>query len=190
MHLCNQNEDNRVLDFGFNVDTFCGANRQDNSWESDWIDFFAENRLKFQQSLVKKLYGDNVLCDLLDKVRNRMPSLFDDIKVQPSLLHGDLWSGNYGSINLEGKKVPVIFDPASYFGHDEAELSIMSMFGDPGRSFWQAYHQLIPQRKGFQDRQMLYQLYHYLNHYTLFGGGYQNQCIHLCERIISHTHES
>ena len=81
--------------------------------------------------------------------------------------YSDLWSGNIGSAN--GK--PSIFDPAVYWGHHEAEWG-MSWCASFGGQFWEGYRSLIPEDPGFRDRKPLYDAYHQLNHYNLFGGGY------------------
>lgn len=102
--------------------------------------------------------------------------------MRPSLLHGDLWSGNWAS-DEQGQ--PVIFDPACYIGHSEAELSILTMFGSPSKAFFDAYHNLLPKVDGmFEDRQSLYQLYHYMNHYTLFGSSYRGSCMSILDRLL------
>lgn len=99
-----------------------------------------------------------------------LESLFEGIKVFPSTLHGDLWSGNIGSVEGE----PVIFDPATYYGHHEAEWG-MGWCAGHGPAFWSGYRTLIPKDPGFEERNLLYTLYHIINHYNLFGSGYESQ---------------
>ena len=94
------------------------------------------------------------------------------------MLHGDLWSGNVAAVGGE----PCIFDPASYYGHHEAEFGMSWCAGFSG-DFWDAYHALIPKAPGFEERQQLYLLYHYLNHYNLFGSGYYGQCESILRRL-------
>src|SRR6185312_1517917 len=113
---------------------------------------------------------------MLTTLRGILPRFFEGLegKIRPSLLHGDLWGGNCAA-DSDGN--PVIFDPASYYGHAEMELSIMDMFGAPPSGFYEAYHALIPKDIGFEQRHQLYQLYHYLNHYNIFGRSYRSSCV-------------
>ncbi len=151
--------------FGFNVDNTIGSTPQPNGWMSDWVEFFRERRLRHQAALT----GDPEIMDLTDKLCQRLDIFFEDIRddIRPSLIHGDLWSGNVSG--CDGNVV--IFDPASYYAHHEAEFG-MSWCAGFTKNFWNAYHELIPKAKGYEMRRPLYQLYHYLNHYNLFGGGY------------------
>lgn len=114
--------------------------------------------------------GD-VLCKNLEK-------FFVGVEVKPSILHGDLWSGNIAGVDGE----PCIFDPASYWGHHEAEFGMSWCAGFSGR-FWTAYHEEIPKAPGWDDRHDIYTLYHYLNHLNLFGGSYYGQCASLLEKL-------
>ena len=97
---------------------------------------------------------------------------FKDYDPAPSLLHGDLWGGNIG---FDESGNPVVFDPACYFGDREVDLAFSEMFGGFSPSFYEAYEQTFPLDKGYQLRKRLYNLYHELNHYYLFGGGYGEQ---------------
>ena len=97
----------------------------------------------------------------------RLDALFEGIDVKPSVIHGDLWSGNIST--ADGK--PSILDPAVYWGHHEAEWG-MSWCASFGSDFWEGYRSLIPKDPGFEDRKPLYDAYHQLNHYNLFGGYY------------------
>lgn len=102
--------------------------------------------------------------------------------MRPSLLHGDLWSGNWAADETGS---PVLFDPACYMGHSEAELSILTMFGSPSQAFFDAYHAVLPKvGDKFEDRQQLYQLYHYMNHYAIFGRGYRGSCMSIFKRLL------
>jgi fructosamine-3-kinase len=94
-----------------------------------------------------------------------------------------LWSGNVGCNPETGE--PIIFDPATYYGHSEAELSIMKMFGGFSDSFFNSYHSILPKHEEkFNERQQLYQLYHYLNHYNLFGSGYRGTCMNIIKSLL------
>lgn len=164
--------------FGFSVDNTIGATPQPNGWMDDWISFFRDRRLKHQLLLT----GDSSLIERGSKLCMRIHELFDDIQgdIKPSLLHGDLWAGN---ISGEASS-PVIFDPASYYGHHEADFG-MSWCGGFAPGFWKCYHDLIPRAPRFDTRRKLYQLYHYLNHYNLFGGGYYGMADLLLNQLLN-----
>lgn len=151
--------------FGFEIDNTIGSTAQPNGWMDDWVSFFRERRLRHQLLLT----GDSNLIDKGSRLCLRLQDLFLDVKdeIRPSLLHGDLWSGNISGQDGD----PVIFDPACYYGHHEAEFG-MSWCAGFSPAFWEGYHEVIPRAPGFKSRQKLYQLYHYLNHTNLFGGGY------------------
>jgi protein-ribulosamine 3-kinase len=183
MHLAEPSDPNaQAGKFGFAVDNTIGGTAQPNSWCHNWIDFFRERRLRHQL----KLANDANLSRLGDTLCSKMHKLFDGIEgeIKPSVLHGDLWSGNIAAVDDGGGGAAraCIFDPATYYGHHEAEFGMSWCAGFSG-SFWTAYYSVIPKAKGWDDRHDLYQLYHYLNHYNLFGGSYYNQCAHIMERL-------
>jgi len=187
MHLYHHD---KQKEFGFHINNTIGSTPQINDFEADWINFYREKRLKFQLDLLKKGEdGDTEIQklghELIDD-KTRFSKLFTDIEgqIKPSLIHGDLWSGNYG-INKKGE--PVIFDPAPYFAHHEAELGIMHMFGSVPAAFYKGYHSLLPSHPGDKARLQLYQLYHYLNHYHMFGAGYRSQCLSILRHLLSVT---
>ncbi|KAJ1966196.1 hypothetical protein GGI12_000218 [Dipsacomyces acuminosporus] len=163
--------------FGFEMDNFIGSTPQANAWMDSWVGFL-RMRLEFQFGRAKFTGHIKALCD---ELLARLPEYFRAIEVAPSLLHGDLWSGN---CMADEHGVPVIFDPAAYWGHHEAELSIMRMFGGFNQGFFDAYHAAIPKAPGFQKRSMIYELYHTVNHFNLFGSGYLSQSERLLERIL------
>lgn len=143
--------------FGWHRDNWIGGTPQINTWHDDWADFFLECRLRPQASRAGLELPD------LRLLENHRP--------QPSLLHGDLWSGNAGFID-EG---PVIFDPAVYYGDREADLAMTELFGGFPREFYSAYRKIYPLDAGYETRKHLYNLYHLLNHLNLFGSGYLAQ---------------
>jgi len=154
--------------FGFPVDNTIGGTPQYNGWMDNWVDFFRERRLKPQL----KLAGDREMSQLGDVLMRNLDSLFKGIEVTPCCLHGDLWSGNIATADGQ----PSVFDPAVYFGHSEAEFGMSWCAGFSG-AFWSAYREIIPEAEGFGERAKLYRLYHYLNHYNLFGGGYRGSAM-------------
>uniref|UniRef100_A0A672M425 protein-ribulosamine 3-kinase n=1 Tax=Sinocyclocheilus grahami TaxID=75366 RepID=A0A672M425_SINGR len=165
--------------FGFHVATCCGYIPQVNDWQDDWVSFFAQQRLQYQLSLVEQSYGDREARELWAKLQLKIHQLFTDVEVVPALLHGDLWGGNVA----ECSDGPIIFDPASFYGHSEFELAISGMFGGFGSSFYNAYHEKIPKAAGFAKRQQLYQLFHYLNHWNHFGGGYRGSSLRIMKDL-------
>lgn len=154
--------------FGFAVDNTIGGTHQSNGWKDDWVEFFREQRLRPQLILA----GDSEMSRLGDVLIRNLDSLFQGTEVRPCVLHGDLWSGNIGTVN--GK--PSVFDPAVYHGHSEAEFG-MSWCAGFSSDFWRSYHEVMPKAPGFEERAKLYRLYHYLNHFNLFGSGYRSSAM-------------
>ncbi|MGI9272419.1 MAG: fructosamine kinase family protein [Woeseiaceae bacterium] len=159
--------------FGWHRDNTIGATPQHNDQTSDWIDFYREKRLRFQLDLAAR-NGYNVeLQELGTELCDRLAALFDGYQPVASLLHGDLWGGNWGNVGGE----PVLFDPAVYYGDRESDIAMTTLFGGFGPSFYAAYKAAWPLQEGFEQRQKLYTLYHVLNHLNLFGRGYEDQSI-------------
>ncbi|KAJ3038627.1 fructosamine 3 kinase [Rhizophlyctis rosea] len=170
--------------FGFPVTTMLGSTLQDNTWEDDYITFWRERRLRpMLDNVLGEHPHDAEIRDLGDTLVDGFQTFFKGIEVQPALLHGDLWGGNWGVDSKSDE--PVIFDPACYYGHNEAELSIMKMFGGSSSEFFEEYHRHMPKQPGFATRQDLYQLHHYLNHMYLFGTGYRSSSVRLLKFLVS-----
>ncbi len=168
--------------FGFERDNTIGSTPQLNQWSDDWIDFWCKQRLGYQLDLARDNGFGLRLYDLGQELAERLEGFFSDYRPVPSLLHGDLWSGNWGG--LPGGE-PVIFDPASYYGDREADLAMMELFGSPGRGFFAAYDAAWPIDPGYATRKTLYNLYHILNHANLFGAGYARQAEHMIEGLLA-----
>ena len=153
--------------FGFYSDNYCGATLQNNSWKSNWPAFFRENRLRFLLKLIG-IERPIPVAEMIiyEKLLERIESLIPKESV-PVLIHGDLWSGNY----MISEKGPALIDPASYYADREMEFAIMTMFGGFSQRFYDSYNELNPLQTGWKQRNSLYQLYHVLNHYYLFGRG-------------------
>jgi fructosamine-3-kinase len=115
-----------------------------------------------------------------EKVYKALSRFFDDYQPQPSMVHGDLWGGNAAFVDGE----PVIFDPALYFGDREVDLAMTELFGGFPSQFYRAYQVAYPLDSGYQQRKTLYNLYHILNHFNLFGGGYGSQANRMIETIV------
>jgi protein-ribulosamine 3-kinase len=149
--------------FGWSRDNYIGATSQFNGWCDDWAEFWRTRRLQPQLDLARKRGYDLGQVDLSPLLENHEP--------HPSLLHGDLWSGNAG-FTQEG---PVVFDPAVYYGDREADLAMTELFGGFPGEFYRAYEATYPLDAGYRLRKHLYNLYHLLNHLNLFGAGYLGQ---------------
>jgi len=164
--------------YGLDYDNFIGKTVQKNDLESDGLVFFREHRIRFQQELARKTRGLPTSIDKrLDLFCEKLETLLDLKDEKPALLHGDLWSGNHFASH---DQVPYIFDPAVYFGLREADLAMTEMFGRLPEEFYSAYHEVFPTQPGYTERKDLYNLYHLLNHYNLFGGSYLEQA----DRIV------
>jgi fructosamine-3-kinase len=160
---------------GWYRDNTIGPTPQPNPWTDDWIDFFREHRLRFQLDLAARNGYTGELQSFGKRLAGRLPDLFEGYEPAASLCHGDLWSGNWGV--TEG--VPVIFDPAVYYGDRESDIAMTMLFGGFGQAFYRAYEESWPMAAGHPRRLKLYQLYHVLNHLNLFGSGYLGQAMRL-----------
>ncbi|KAH1183417.1 hypothetical protein KIL84_004909 [Mauremys mutica] len=166
--------------FGFHTVTCCGYLPQVNDWQNDWVTFYARQRIQPQMDMVEKNSGDREARELWAQLQLKIPSLFCDMEIVPTLLHGDLWGGNVA----EDDSGPIIFDPASFYGHSEYELAIAGMFGGFSNSFYSAYHSKIPKAPGFEKRLKLYQLFHYMNHWNHFGSGYRGSSLNIMRNLV------
>ena len=164
--------------FGWPNDNFIGLTPQPNEENQDWPSFFKKSRLEYQILLAErrglKVAGKSDLMETLEQ-------FFKGHTPIPSLLHGDLWGGNIG-FDLSGD--PVIFDPACYYGDREAELAFTEMFGGFSADFYRAYQSSFPMSDGYALRKRLYNLYHELNHFNLFGGGYGRQAAQTVQFLL------
>ncbi|KAF1883942.1 hypothetical protein Lal_00038297 [Lupinus albus] len=158
---------------------------------------YGECRLGYQLKLALDQYGDKTIYEKGQRLVKSMGPLFDNVVIEPCLLHGDLWSGN---ISSDKNGEPVILDPACYYGHSEAEFG-MSWCAGFGGSFYNSYFEasrwfsstidyllafsVIPKQPGFEERRDLYMLYHYLNHYNLFGSGYRSSSMSIIDDYLA-----
>lgn len=153
--------------YGFLQDNFIGAGPQCNAARDSWVTFFRDCRLEPQFRMADRYF------DAAD--RKRILALLDHLGNYltepdcPSLLHGDLWSGNFMT-GSDGRAW--LIDPAAYVGHAEADLAMTELFGGFSPVFYAAYRDAFPMQSGYKDRRDLYHLYHLLNHLNLFGGSY------------------
>jgi protein-ribulosamine 3-kinase len=169
---------------GWKRDNTIGATPQVNTRSSDWIEFWREQRLGFQLRLAAlKGPGGRLVADG-NRLLEKLPAFFPGHEPVPSLLHGDLWSGN-AAASAGGE--PVIFDPAVYYGDREADFAMTELFGGFPPAFYGAYRAEYPLDAGYATRKDLYNLYHVLNHLNLFGGGYRAQAERMIAQLLALT---
>lgn len=168
--------------FGFEQDNYLGTTPQPNQWTDDWLSFWSEHRLGWQLKLFAgKTGADDPLLDLGDRLLSRLDKYLSAVNEPAVLLHGDLWSGNAAA---DENGDPIIFDPASYYGHREAEIGMMRLFGGFGPRCEAAYSEVWPLAAGAEERITLYRLYHELNHLNLFGRSYYQGCISTMKQLL------
>ncbi|MGB6151281.1 MAG: fructosamine kinase family protein [Pricia sp.] len=178
--LANLHQQAMGKDFGGDADNFIGSLPQSNSKHTDWCNFYIEERLSPQLKLARdgdRLQNHEIPSEqkLLTTCKNLFP------KVIPSLLHGDLWSGNF-LISKDG--TPYLIDSAIYFGHHEVDIAMTRLFGGFGADFYSTYGEHFPEIFGAAERNDLYQLYYLLVHLNLFGGSYYQNVKQLLDRYF------
>ncbi len=168
--------------YGFYCDNYLGTTLQINTWNDDWLSFWRVNRLESQFKLFSQQVGaDNPLVKKSYQFLEKLELYLGHIGEPALLLHGDLWSGNAMADDI-GE--PVIFDPACYYGHREAEFGMMRMFGGFGARCEAAYAEVWPFADGYEERFKLYQLYHQLNHLNIFGNAYYADCLDTIDAFL------
>ncbi|MBD2577677.1 fructosamine kinase family protein [Oscillatoria sp. FACHB-1406] len=164
--------------FGWERNNTIGSTPQVNAWMDNWSEFFAEQRIGYQIRLAKRRGGSfpdtNATIAAIQEV-------LADWQPSPSLVHGDLWSGN-AACTAAGE--PAILDPATYWGDREVDLAMTELFGGFPAAFYRGYNAVFPLNEGYQRRKTLYNLYHILNHFNLFGGGYESQARRMLDDVL------
>ena len=161
--------------FGLEYDNYIGPLVQENKQKDKWIDFFINERI------IPQLKLGNFNTDTLrkfDKLFINIETIFHE--ESPSLLHGDLWNGNF----LFNKEKIVLFDPAVYFGNREMDIAMTKLFGGFDNRFYHSYNEVFPLKKGWKERIDICNLYPLLVHINLFGGSYYSQLMHIVKRFI------
>jgi fructosamine-3-kinase len=166
--------------YGWHRDNTIGLTPQQNAWNDDWLGFFRERRLGYQLRLAAENGFARDLQDRGARLLRRLPIYFEATAPVPSLLHGDLWGGNWACSD----GVPVIFDPAVYYGDRETDIAMTRLFGGFGQAFYKAYESSWPLQTGHRERAKLYQLYHVLNHLNLFGSAYLGRATGLIDDLL------
>ena len=166
--------------FGFHHANYCGTTLQDNTWTDNWPEFYAQRRIWSLVEKIRKSRGMSLEeLNIYEKLVFRIPALLPH-QTEPSLIHGDLWSGNY----MYTANGPALIDPACYYADREMEQGMMKLFGGFSLHVWKAYQEEFPLPEGWQQRIRLYQLYHVLNHYLLFGVSYGKQALVIAKEYL------
>ncbi len=154
--------------FGLDQDSFIGSLVQQNEQQKSWLEFYTQERLLPQLRLAGKnhLLANNEMPSV-EQIKNNLQPLMANVK--PSLLHGDLWSGNY---LISKDDIPYLIDPAVYFGHHEVDIAMTKLFGGFSHTFYEGYNAHISSDAHTQARMEIYQLYYLLVHLNLFGNSY------------------
>ena len=168
--------------YGWLINNTLCTTPQINTEHDHWPHFWREHRLGVQLSLAAHHGYTGALQRKGEQLLADIPIFFTNYRPTPSLLHGDLWSGNYG---IDAQDSPVIFDPAIYYGDRETDLAMTELFGGFSENFYHAYRDAYPLDTDFKTRKILYNLYHILNHLNLFGGSYLRQAEHMIDRLLS-----
>lgn len=168
--------------YGFSENNFLGNTPQINTPAADWATFFWENRLLYQLRLAeKKRLANADLSAAFARLETKFYDLLAGSEEPPTLLHGDLWSGNF---MVTAASEPCLIDPAAYYGHREADLAMTKLFGGFSNAFYLAYEETYPLAAGHERRLGLYKLYHIMNHLNLFGGSYAGQASSLLHEYV------
>ncbi len=176
---------NNTQPFGWFEDNYIGHTLQQNRWHSDWISFYAEQRLRPQLELAQLRGASRSLYDSGMQLIDKLPFWFQSYQPEASLLHGDLWGGNSAFTDMGDA---VIYDPASYYGDRETDLAMSELFGGFSSHFYDGYNAAFPLDAGYSKRKPLYNLYHILNHFNLFGGHYQQQAERIIQQLLQEAH--
>ena len=154
--------------FGWQHDNFIGDTLQPNQWQSNWRTFFAEQRIAWQLQL---LHEKSIKFGDIDHITQVCHDVLLHHKVKPCLVHGDLWQGNMGFSD----HTPIIFDPACYYGDREVDIAMTELFGQLPADFYHGYQEEFPLTQSYEQRKLVYNFYHILNHANIFGGIYIDQ---------------
>lgn len=172
----------RSNQFGWSRNNTIGSTPQINTRSDDWVSFWCTHRLGFQLHLALENGYRGRLQQLGEQLLECVEQFFTGYQPSPSLLHGDLWCGNYA---YTGAGEPVLFDPAVYFGDRETDLAMTELFGGFPQRFYSAYRHEYQLDSGYNTRKILYNLYHVLNHLNLFGGSYRQQAEQMMNALLA-----
>lgn len=168
--------------FGWARDNTIGTTLQINKSSSSWVEFWRRYRLGYQLQLAEINGYAGRLQSQGEQLLEQLAFFFTGTQPIASLLHGDLWSGNY---SFDGAAQPLVFDPAVYYGDRETDIAMTELFGGFSDTFYAAYREAYPLDPGYTTRKTLYNLYHILNHLNLFGGSYLHQAEQMIGKLLS-----
>lgn len=170
---------NTNTQFGLDHDNYMGSIYQSNKFHDNWNNFFINERIN---PLLEKCRNSGIInksiLNKFDNFFNKLDEIFPNEK--PSLLHGDLWSGNY-IVSSDGKAC--LIDPAVYYGNREIDISMTKLFGSFDNDFYNAYNQEFNLEKNWESRVDYYNLYPLLIHVLLFGGGYLSSILNIIRKF-------
>jgi protein-ribulosamine 3-kinase len=169
-------------EYGWYRDNTIGSTPQPNAQSRDWVEFLRERRLGFQLELADRKGAGSTLASKGRRLLDGLDFYFEAYRPEASILHGDLWSGNYA---FDSDNAPIIFDPAVYFGDRESDIAMTELFGGFQPAFYTAYETAWPLEPGYVRRKKLYKLYHILNHFNMFGGGYAGQAESILDKLLA-----
>lgn len=172
----------QATSFGWDADNFIGGMPQHNPRTGSAVEFLREARLGPQLAWASERGAPAELIDSGARLLDKLDNFYTDYRPVPSLLHGDLWSGNRAAVT-DG--LPALYDPAVHYGDREADLAMSELFGGFASDFYLAYDEVWPRDPGYAVRRDLHQLYHVLNHFNLFSGGYAQQALRLIRRLLA-----
>ncbi len=167
--------------YGFYNDNYIGLNVQKNILSEDWGEFFYNYRLLYQVNIIKDLEVRQHFLITLENLKNRLIDFLNETTSYASLVHGDLWSGNVLYTNTD----IYLIDPAIYYGDSEVDIAMTEMFGGFKNEFYSSYKKEKPLTKNYEDKKIIYNLYHFLNHYNIFGLSYLSTCLSYLDSINS-----
>ncbi|MEW6995713.1 fructosamine kinase family protein [Colwelliaceae bacterium MEBiC 14330] len=176
--LAQMHYDSRHGQFGWQHDNFIGSTIQPNNWSSNWTTFFANQRIAWQLQLLSER---SITLGNIDHITQVCHDALLHHRAFPCLVHGDLWQGNTGFTNDQA----IIFDPACYYGDREVDIAMTELFGHFPDDFYHGYQAEYPLDKGYEQRKLVYNFYHILNHANIFGGIYIDQAKAILSRIMS-----
>ncbi|MBC8519173.1 MAG: fructosamine kinase family protein [Gammaproteobacteria bacterium] len=172
--------------FGWDRNNTIGSTKQINRQESSWGKFWKDHRIAPQLQWAAQQGAAPSIIENGRQLLAQIESILVDHNTIPSLLHGDLWGGNWSTTKIGD---PIIYDPALYYGDRETDLAMTELFGGFSNRFYNAYNESWTLSPGYTSRKDLYNLYHILNHFNLFGGGYGRQAENLMERILQNRYQ-
>ncbi len=171
--------------FGWTQNNTIGSTPQINEFSCNWVQFWRKHRLGYQLQLAQTNGYTRKLQKKGECLMVELDAFFPETPLIASLLHGDLWSGNY---SFDPTGYPVLFDPAVYYGDRETDLAMTELFGGFSTTFYAAYREAYPLDPGYKTRKTLYNLYHILNHLNLFGKNYLHQAEQMMNKLLAEIH--